>query len=199
MPESAPEPAPPAGTAEQAAGPSAPAPDVDPAAPAVLTPAEALRQLLLTYRHYYNVKTEDVEAPFTAEAEFHSHDEQYFLVKRAKLAEAESNEYVFFVVTDTLTPERIRALDACAWERGLSRVRPHDSHRNSDVGLVILADRIDPDAVDFITHNSHYKSYSLTLRGWSHYQLIALETSTGILTYNRQGKALTKLFRHIHL
>ena len=61
-----------------------------------MTVNELLDRLLRSFQVYYNVKREDVTPPFVAEAEFHTHDEQFFLVKSAVLAEAESREYIYF-------------------------------------------------------------------------------------------------------
>ena len=162
-----------------------------------MSPAEVLDRLLKSYSRYYNVRTEDVEPPFAAEAAFHSHDEQFFLVKSAKLSEAESHEYVFFATGDSLTLEDVRALDQRAWETGMARVKPHDSHRSTDVVLIILAEHIAPEAMEYIRTLKRYQSYRFTLHGWSHYQTIALETSTGTLSANRRGRDLKKLFRNI--
>ena len=163
-----------------------------------MSPSEALDILLKSYRRYYNIQTEGVEPPFTAEAVFHSHDEQYFLVKSAKLSEAEAHEYVFFAARENLSLEDAQKLDSCAWERGLSRVHPSYSHRSSDVTLVILAAHIDPEAKAFIRKCKRYQSYRFTLHGWSSYKAVALETSTGALSFNRRGRDLEKLFRNIH-
>ena len=162
-----------------------------------MSPTDVLNTLLKSYRRYYNVQTEDVEAPFTAEAAFHSHDEQYFLVKSAKLSEAESHEYVFFYAGETLTLKDVQELDRCAWERGTSRAKPSIHHRNTDVALVLLAGHIDPEAADYIRKIKHYQSYRFTFHGWSSCQVVAMETSTGNLSFNRRGKDLKKLFRNI--
>ena len=164
-----------------------------------MSPADVLTALLKSYTRYYNIETEAVEPPFAAEAAFHTHDEQFFLVKTAKLSEAEAHEYVFFAVEEELSLDRARQLDECAWQRGLSRARPSSYHRSTDVVLVILAERIAPDAKDYIKRLKRYQSYRFTFHGWSHYQAIALETSTGILSYNRRGRELEKLFRNINL
>ena len=162
-----------------------------------MTSKEALQTLLKSYWRYYNVKDEGVEAPFDAEAEFVSKDEQYFLVKSAKLGEANSFEYIYFAAEEHLTLERAKLLDETAWSRGMARVEPKPNHRNSDVHLVVLADKMDDDAALFLKKLRRYESYHHTFWGWSHYRVIALETSTGKLTCNRMGQILTKLFRNI--
>ena len=162
-----------------------------------MTPAEALDSLLKSYQRYYNIRTEDVEAPFTAEAIFHTHDEQYFLVKTAKLSEAESHEYVFFALGESLGLADVQRLEACAWERGTSHVKPSVYHRNTDVTLIILAEHIAPEALTYIKKSKRYQSYRFSIHGWSSYRAVALETSTGGLSYNRRGQELKKLFRNI--
>ena len=62
-----------------------------------MTAQQALQTLLKSYWRYYNVKEEGVEPPFVAEAEFLSQDVQYFLVKSAKLGEADSHEWHLFL------------------------------------------------------------------------------------------------------
>ena len=162
-----------------------------------MTSKEALQILLKSYWRYYNVKEEGVEAPFDAEAEFVSKDEQYFLVKSAKLAESNSFEYIYFAAVEHLTLTLAQELDEAAWARGMSRVEPKPNHRNSDVHLVVLADQMDADAARFLEKLRRYESYRHTWWGWSHYRVIALETSSGRLTCNRMGRILKKLFGNI--
>jgi len=162
-----------------------------------MTSKEALQTLLKSYYRYYNVKEEGVEPPFDAEAEFLAQDVQYFLVKSAKLGESDSHEYIYFAAVDHLTLAQAQMLDETAWSRGMARVEPKPNHRNSDVHLVILAEKMDDDAAAFLKKLRRYESYHHTFWGWSHYRVIALETSTGKLTCNRMGQILTKLFRNI--
>ncbi len=162
-----------------------------------MTAKEALPSLLKAYLAYYNVTEENVTPPFAAEAEFHSHEEQFFLVKAAKLSESESKEFVFFAATEHLTLADAKCMDETAWETGLSRVVPHDGHRSSDVVLVILADVIDEDAAKYLKKLRRYQSYRHTLHGWSHYYVIAQEMSTGMSVFNRMGRQRKKILRNI--
>lgn len=160
-----------------------------------MTPREAVEKLLRAYQPYYNVKREDVTPPFAAEAEFRSHEAQYFLVRKAVISEAESNEYVFFAAEDVLSAERLRTLDAAAWNAGTARVRPHKNHRNSDVTLIVCAGRVEPDAAALIPKLKRYQSYRWGFQGWSHYRLAVAETDAGRVACNRQGRALRALLR----
>lgn len=158
---------------------------------------DPFEKILKSYETYYDINRDDPEPPFEAEAVFHSHDKQYFLMKSAKLGETESNEYVFFAKLDFLDTERLKRLDKIAWEKGICRVKPHSNHRNTDIALIIVSEQIEEDAFSQISKISHYKSYRFGFQGWSHYRLIVLETSSGHLTYNRQGQSLKELFDNI--
>ena len=163
-----------------------------------MTPDQALERLLPAYGRYYDVlRPPEAEPPFAAEAVFHSHDEQYVLIKSARVSESDSHEYVFFATADELDAETAAELEQTAWDRGMARVQPHMNHRNSDVTLIMLAGHITPEAKLTIKKSKHSKSYKHSLHGWSNYRAIALETSSGDLVPNRLGRDLRKLFRNI--
>lgn len=159
---------------------------------------EALKKLLRSFEHYYDVKIEKPVPPFAAEAEFHQHQEQYILVRAAHVSDVDSNEYVFFYTTENLTKDNLAETAKKAWNEGLSRVKVYSGHMNSDVILLILADKIDEDAFKQIKKTKFYKSYLFSLHGWSHFKLVAMETSSKRLASNRLGKYLEKLFKAIN-
>ena len=152
-----------------------------------------LQKLLHSFERYYNVKESGVVAPFSAEAEFHSHSEQYFFVKAAHVANIDSHEYVFFAEVDVLDEALFEQLAVLAWEEGLSRIHPYYGHRNSDVTLIILADKISDSAFRFIKKEKKSKSYKFSIYGWSNFRALAYETSTGRTVTNRHGNVLKKL------
>ena len=156
-----------------------------------------LKKMLRSFAAYYDINTETPAAPFAAEAVFHSHSDAYFLVKSAAIGEAESHEYVFFASVDQLDSSLLASLDQTAWDTGISRVKPHSSHRNTDVTLVVAASSVTEEAKAQIPRLKHYKNYCMSLHGFSHYHLIVADLSSGDLTCNRQGRSLKKLFNKI--
>ena len=178
-----------------------------------------LERIIHSFETYYNVSTENIEAPFAAEAVFKSHSEQYFLVKSAKLSESDSNEFVFFYVDEilrsaqndgigiistassgmeeSLSFQRITELSDTAWERGLSRFTPYYGHRNTDITLVLIAGRFTDDAFKKIKKINHYKSFCFGFKGWARFKIIALELSSLKLSYNRFGADFKKIFTPI--
>lgn len=159
-----------------------------------MTPLEALNEVFTSYERYYNIIRDNVTEPFDAEAQFISHNEQYYLIKAAKVADIDSNEYVFFKTEDVLTLEKFNELDKIAWDTGMSRVVPALSHKNTDVTLVIFADRIDNDCFVAVKKRRHYKSYCFSLKGYSNYRVIAVELKLKRFVCNRQGQSLKKMF-----
>ena len=163
-----------------------------------MTAFDALEHVLPLFQVYYDIKREDVTEPFAAEAAFHSHDEQYFLFKEAKYTECDAHEYVFFAALDRLTLADAQRLDELAWAEGLRRVQPSSIHRSTDIGLILLADTVDPDAAAYIKKLRRSKSYMFLLHGYSNYRARAIETSSGEMSCNRMGQHLRKLFSNIN-
>lgn len=160
--------------------------------------AVELEKLLPAFKRYYNIKLENVTEPFAAEAEFYTHDEQYFVLKSAKLFESESKEYIFFATEGHLTCARLEELDQKAWSECMERVRPGEGHKNTDGALIILAEKIEEEAFHRIKKIKHYKSYCFSIHGWSNYRLIAIELSSGRVVHNRLGQSLKKLISNIY-
>jgi hypothetical protein len=154
-----------------------------------------LEKVLRSFEAYYNIDRETPTEPFDAEASFGMHDEQYFLMKSARISQSDSSEYVFFRLLDHLDPQAFRELDRKAWETTLSRVDLSGSHKSTDACLVIIADTVDPEALEEVRKTDHYKSYRLGLKGWSTCRMIVYECQTGRPCCNRRGEDLSKLFQ----
>lgn len=156
---------------------------------------DALKKLLRAYQRYYDLKTENVEPPFDAEAEFHSHEEHYFLLKRAVIDDIENNEIIYFATEKELDPEKFAMLDSKAWERGLKKANPSPHHQSTNVSLVIIAQKISDETFKMIRRAKHTVSYKGMLHGYSNYMLIALELSSGRIAHNRLGYGMKKILK----
>jgi hypothetical protein len=163
--------------------------------------SQALEKLLPAFRQYYTINTDSPVQQFLAEAEFRSHNEQYFLVRSAHIADIDSNEFVYFAGVPVLDDGTLMQLVSKAWATGLEKVRPHEGHRNSDITLIILADKITEQTQTTIKKTKLYKSYKFSFHGWSHFKLTVADMSSlddkGIpaLYCNRQGKDFAKLIK----
>ena len=159
-----------------------------------MTAAAALERLLKSFCQYYDVKTEGAVAPFCAEAEFHSCEEGFFLMKKAVISEAESNEYVFFSATENLNDADVDRIAEIAWNEGLSRIKPHKDHKNSDISVFFLSEDITKEAFKAVKKLKRYKSYNHSFHGFTHFKAVAFETTTGEIASNRLGSEKVKLF-----
>ena len=163
---------------------------------------EALKvfeKVLASFERYYTIKKENVLEPFTAEAEFKSHNEQYVLVKAAKIADIDSNDFVYFKLLEDseLTEEQLNFLVNKGWETGLSKVKPFYGHRNSDVTVIILADKVNKSVFKQIKKIKFSKSYKFGIYGWSNLRLCAMELSSGQIYCNKFGSDLKKILANI--
>ena len=157
----------------------------------------AMEKLLKSFGQYYDVRTENVIAPFVAQAEFHAHDEHYVFVRAAKISESDSNEYVYFHQGEKLDLFLLNTLCHKAWTDGISKINPYFGHRNSDVVLVVLADFVDDAEKKKIKKMRYYKSYKFSFCGWSHFKLVVKELSSGKVFCNNQGTVFRKTLSNI--
>lgn len=154
--------------------------------------SQAIEKLLPSFEQYYTVK-KDTDPLFCAEAEFRSHNEQYFLIRSARIADIDSNEFVFFAQLPSLNDENLKQLVSKSWEIGLERVKPHQGHKNSDITLIIVTEKIEENTKTVVKKTKLYKSYKFSFWGWSNFKLIVTELQNQGIYYNRFGKDYRKL------
>lgn len=163
-----------------------------------MTLNQALERALKAYEHYYTVERENVTPPFQAEALFMQHDERYFISRSIRLSESDAREHVYFSTVETLDQDTLHKLDETAWIRGLELVKPEWGHRGSDIGLVILTHRLEPEAAKSIRAANRSKGYAFSLKGWSNYRLIAIELPSLETAHNRLGRQMEDTLRNIY-
>lgn len=154
----------------------------------------ALDKLLNVYSHtcdiYRDVEVED--GSFPAAAFYYLRDENYLLSKKHVLSAVEQHEYLYFFLTDHLDEQTLQEQIERSKKAGLSHVKPHKDHMFSNVGLVVLANTISPEAKKLIKKTRFRKNYRLSFYGWTEYQLAAMETSTNCFFSNPAGSEARK-------
>lgn len=151
---------------------------------------ERLNKLLDAYSHQYDIdRNVEVEGfTYPAMATYYLRDENYLISKQHVLSAVEQHEYIYFYLTDHLDARTLEGQIRLSKAAGLALVKPHKDHMFSNVGLVILANTIDPEAQKLIRHTRFRKNYRLSLYGWTEYQLAAMEASTNCFFSNPAGK-----------
>lgn len=148
------------------------------------------------YEGYYNIERDDCVEPFDAVGYLSNEAQQYFLVKAAHIASINSYEYVYFKKCPKLDDALLKELDGKAWEDGISRVKPSTDHKNTDVALIVITDKVADDVKGNIDEYKHSKNYKLGLYGFSNYRLVVIEAPTGLILTNRRGRDLTDFIAH---
>lgn len=148
---------------------------------------ELVEKICTSFSRYYNVNRNPDLPEIDVMAEFHLHDEQYFLVRAARISEADENEFVYFAIRDSLDPERLAQLCELTWEHGLAKARPGSNHRSSDVTLVILARNVTMEAAGAAGKWKRSKSYRFGFWGYSHFRLIVYDLGADTCVTNPMG------------
>ena len=159
-----------------------------------ITLQEQLEKLLNAYSQICDIYKDGQEECdcFPAAAFYFLRDENYLISKKHVLSAVEQHEYLYFILADHLDAKTLAEQIALSKKAGLSRVKPHKDHMFSNVGLVILANTIDPEAQRMIKRTRFRKNYKLTFHGWTEYQLAAYESSTNSFFSNPAGKEARK-------
>ena len=151
-----------------------------------------LERLLASHETWFDVYR-DYEfggRTFPGYAEFHSHGEQYVLVKRAKLWEVDAHEYLFFTQADTLDHAQLEDLVSFVTTTGLEKVNPEPNHMTSYLSLVIVADDVPAEVKKAARKMRFRKNFKLGLRGWADLRLAVLSLADNSVTTNSQGKEM---------
>lgn len=160
-----------------------------------ITLQQRLDKLLDAYSHQYDIERNVAASGFCypATATYYLRDENYLISRQHVLSAVEQHEYLYFYLTDHLTVEELQAQIELSRQAGLSKVKPHKDHMFSNVGLVVLANTIEPEAQRLIRRTRFRKNYRLTFHGWTEYQLAAMEVSTNRFFSNPAGKGAKQI------
>ena len=151
-----------------------------------------LKRILAAHEQWFDVRRgyEYAGRIFPGYAEFHSYGEKYVLVKRAKLWEVDTHEYLFFVLANRLDETQVRDLVSFMENDGLAKVVPEPNHMSSAISLVIVADSCTEEALRLVRKTKFRKNFAFGIRGWADLRVAAADLSTKRVTTNAMGKQL---------
>lgn len=153
---------------------------------------EVLERLLLAHEGYFDVERDHAFAGRTFEgyAEFHSTTSQYVLVKRAKLWEANSHEYLFFTLVNHLDEEGLDELVAFMKIEAIAKVTLGPDHMSSMLSLVIIADTVDAGIARRVRKTKFRKNFQMGLKGWADLRLCVISLADEAVYANAMGKEM---------
>lgn len=185
--------------AEHAAAPAdTPALRPEDGAPASATPQAkdekhlVLKRILAAHEAWFDVHRDYAYAGrvFPGYAEFHEHGEKYVLVKRAKLWEADSHEYLFFATAETLGEDDVQTWVQFMKTDGLAKVQPDKNHMSSGIALVLIVDSCSEGAKRAVRKTHFRKNFALGIRGWADLRIVVADLSARSVYANAAGKQM---------
>ena len=149
----------------------------------------ALERLLAAHEAYFDVEHDYSFAgrDFAGYAELHSSASQYVLVKRAKLWETTSHEYLFFKLVSHLDTATFDELVTFMKEEAIAKVSLGPDHMNSFLSLVIIADSMDADLPRHVRRTHFRKSFMLGLKGWADLRVCVVCLDENTVYANARG------------
>ena len=153
-----------------------------------------MKRILAAHEQWFDVQRGYGYAgrTFPGYAEFHSYGEKYVLVKRAKLWEANTHEYVFFVEAENLDEAQVAEWVDFMKADGLKKVNLEKDHMSSAISLVIVADSCSDEARRLVRKTRFRKDFAFGFRGWADLRLAVADVSAQNVCTNGAGKQLTE-------
>jgi len=157
-----------------------------------ITKELVLERLLKAHEVWFDVSRnhEFAGKVFPGYAEFHSHGEQYVLVKRAKLWEVNTHEYLFFMLQEHLDEATLQDYVEFMKEKAPAKVVLEPDHMSSFLSLVIIADSVDPSVERTVRRIRYRKNFKLGFRGWADLRLAVVDVANKAVYTNPMGKEL---------
>lgn len=160
------------------------------------TSEEAGEKLLRSYERFYDItrydsdgKTEPVKgARLIARCDFFEYSEKYVLIKKAKIWEADCEDFLYLFSTDRLTVETADECRRYVWEDGKPRIHVGPGHMYSYVTMVILCNSADENARGALKKYKDSQSFLFSLHGWMTLRAAAVILPEGKIITNWNGR-----------
>jgi hypothetical protein len=166
-----------------------------------LTRNEILDRLFRGYEAYFDIERYEEERadgiPLAGHCRFFVHSEKYVLVKRAKLWDADSNEFVYVFSVPQLTEEVFERCKNYAYEEGMKLIDPKPGHMYSYITAVFVCDTCTPGAKKALTKCKIYKSFHFSWYGWMNVHTAAIVRENAEVFTNKMGRGNTKFMKNI--
>lgn len=165
-----------------------------------MTREEALERMLQGYEAYFDVErffSPEDDIPLVAECRFYVHSEKYVLVKKAKLWDADSNEYVYIFSVPELTHEIFTRCKDYAYADGMKKIEPKPGHMYSYITPVFICDTCTPEAEKALKRCKVYKSFHFSWYGWMNLHTAAVILSDSRVITNKMGRGNAKFMNNI--
>ena len=153
---------------------------------------DVLEALLRSHEAYFDVSRDIAYAGrnFAGYAEFRTHSEQFVLVKRAKLWEADAFEYIFFDVVDCVDEAWLDEAYRFMTTEALTKVDPKPNHMMSFISIVAIADSVSDGAKAKVRKMRFRKNFKFGFSGWADLRMALIDLSSLDVSTNGMGKEM---------
>ena len=165
------------------------------------TREELVDRLFKGYEPYFDVERYDEERedglPLKGHCRFYVHSEKYVLIKKAKLWDADSNEFVYVFSVPELTAEIFEKCKDYAYEEGMKLVQPKPGHMYSYITVVFICDTCTPEGEKALKKCKIYKSFHFSWYGWINVHTAAIVREGEKVFTNHMGRSNAKFMKNI--
>ncbi len=163
-----------------------------------MTRDETVKKLIESYEGYFDIHlSPNSPMGLAARCDFHIHNEKYVLVKSARLWEADCHEYVYIFSVENLTEEVFEKCRNYVISEGDKLIEPKPGHMYTYLTAVFICDDFTKGAAKLLKKSKRYKSYKLTLWGWSEFRTFAVRASDRKAFHNKAAKDSTRLLKNL--
>lgn len=151
-----------------------------------------LTRLLAAHEAWFDVERnfEYAGRTFPGFARFHSHGEQFVLVKRAKLWEVDAHELMFFELADRLDGDMLSRLVSYMTTEAVKMVEAKANHMTTYLSLIVITDAIGDDIARAVRKTKFRKNFKLGLHGWADLRLAVVDLEHASVLTNVAGREL---------
>ena len=149
----------------------------------------AFDKLIQGYSRYYNVQEiRENTVPILARCEYFEYSEKYLLSKKAKIWEADCEDFLYLFSVEELTAETLEACRKYAWEDGLASAHIGPGHMYSYITVVFLAERADENVQNALKKCRASKSFRFSLHGWASLRAVLVTVGEDKVLTNWAGR-----------
>ncbi|MGN0747883.1 MAG: hypothetical protein ACI4ML_14515 [Aristaeellaceae bacterium] len=167
--------------------------------------AQLLDRTLASFASNYDITRDAQVASRRVEAlaQLRAMNSRYMLSKKWVVWQANAFEHCIFVTAPVLTADMVRDWFSFLTEEAEKELVhpgadvPPEGHMYSYLTVVYLCGRMEPEAAKAVRRLRFTKNYRFSLRGWATGRALAVETSTGKMAFNAQGKEMRRHFQRL--
>ena len=159
---------------------------------------EACTRLMKSFQNSYNIEEIDhPDLPIVARLDFFEYSEKYVLSKKAKIWEADCEDFLYLFSLKELTEGVLEECRKYAWEDGLKKAHIGPGHMYSYITVVFVCESAQESAKEVLVKLKDSKSFLFSLHGWATLRAAIVGLEEDMIVSNRNGREAGKVLREV--